>query len=144
MQSNILSESVKEGLWGISSQGPETCNSVNSSLSALRATEVAQRSSSKLGAQRRLCEELQSELMSIDTHSHSVLPRPSAAAANNTQANKCCFETNAEAQAANPNSFLDQFCHFTVKYLPQCRREQLCVLLSAIPSAPQVIAVPNP
>lgn len=74
MQSNILCEKVEKGLWGMSSQGirSQTYNSLDSSLYIKRATEVAQRSSSKLGAQRRLCEELQSELMSADTHSHTV------------------------------------------------------------------------
>ena len=93
-QSDILYETVKEGLWGISSQGTrsETCDSVNFSLSlsTLRATEVAQRSGSKLGGQRRLCEELQGELMSIDTHSHTVfcLPRPQLHRRKTTRANE--------------------------------------------------------
>lgn len=55
------------------------------SLCTLRATEVTQRSSSKLGAQRHLCEELQDELMSTDTHSHTVFfPGLSCTVANNT------------------------------------------------------------
>lgn len=30
--SNILHDTVNEGLWGTGSQGPQTCNSVNFSL----------------------------------------------------------------------------------------------------------------
>lgn len=87
MRGNILCEAVKERLWGgggrrtgsrgISSETSKICE-----LPPCRrgASEVAQRSGSKLGAQRRFCEVLQSELMSADnTFAHSVLSRDSAA-----------------------------------------------------------------
>lgn len=83
MQSNILYETVNEGLWGISSQGIryETCNSVNLSLSLslslyMKSHWSPTKEQLQIRSTKALLWELQSELMSIDTLSHSVPPEP--------------------------------------------------------------------
>lgn len=81
IQSNINYETVKEGLWGTRSQA--ICTEI---LCTLRGTQIGQRSNSKLGTQRRLCEELQSELMSADTHLNTAFCTGlSCTVANNTK-----------------------------------------------------------
>lgn len=75
MQSNILTEMENEGLWGIGSQGIryETCSSVNFSL-YIKSHWSRTKERLQIRSTKALLWELQSELMSIDTLSHSVLP----------------------------------------------------------------------
>lgn len=78
MQSNILYETVKEGLWGISSQGirSETCDSVNFSLyikshwsRTKKQLQIRRTKTPLWGASERINEHWY-------TFAHSVLPWP--------------------------------------------------------------------
>lgn len=73
MQSNIVYETVKEGLWGISSHGIHsvTCNSVFFSL-YIKSHWSCTKEQLQIRSTKTPLWELQSELMSIDTHSHTV------------------------------------------------------------------------
>lgn len=84
--SNILCETVKEGLWGISSQGicSETSDSVNFSL-YIKSHWSRTKEQLQIRSTKTPLWELQSELMSTDTHFHTVfLPGLSCTVANNT------------------------------------------------------------
>lgn len=70
MQSNILSETQNEGLWGIGSQGIpyETCSSVNFSL-YIKSHWSRTKERLQIRSTKALLWEIQSELYTFSQHS---------------------------------------------------------------------------
>lgn len=150
MQSNILYETVKEGLWGISSQGirSETCDSVNFSLyikshwSRTKEQLQIRRTKTPLwGASERINEHWY-------TFAHSVLPWPQLHHGKQHEPINAA-QRPSQKNSSNPLRMVELkllhpiLCVFTVNdyiYPVQGENSWEC-FLSTIPSALQLIAL---